>query len=92
MVQAGLNFSVVIAQGGSAYAWGSNDYGQLGVSDYSARYEPTRVCFPEGECISQIAVNELHSVLLRMRVKPMRPNTNHFGLSEDKSWVLLRIM
>ena len=60
MVQAGLNFSVVIAQGGSAYAWGSNDYGQLGVSDYSARYEPTRVCFPEGECISQIAVGSLH--------------------------------
>ena len=47
------------------FACGSNTFGQLGVSDLSPRYTPTKVRFPEpGIKIVQIAAGSYHSVAL----------------------------
>ncbi len=42
-VSAGDNFSVILTEAGEAYAWGYNNYGQLGIGEVTAPKIPTRV-------------------------------------------------
>ncbi|KJY65137.1 RCC1 repeat domain protein, 2 domains [Bifidobacterium polysaccharolyticum] len=41
-------FSVGVASDGNAYAWGNNNYGQLGTGDNKQQDRPTEVLKPEG--------------------------------------------
>ena len=43
MVSAGSDHTVAINADGTLWAWGSNEYGQLGLGDYSNRDVPTQV-------------------------------------------------
>nr|QOR60370.1 hypothetical protein [Bathycoccus sp. RCC716 virus 2] len=51
-----------LANDGTLYAWGSNNEGQLGVGDNTARYYPTVVPYT-GEAISKITAIHKHSLL-----------------------------
>lgn len=47
-VAAGNSHSMAITAGGKLYAWGNNDYGQLGLGYMRAVYTPVLVCLEEG--------------------------------------------
>lgn len=61
-MQGGVNFSIALTRGGKLYAWGGNQYGQLGDGTTSVRWVPTRVALPKGTTISSIAVGADHVV------------------------------
>lgn len=42
-VVSGTNFNIAIRDDGSLWSWGDNAYGQLGLSDNSPRFVPTRI-------------------------------------------------
>lgn len=46
-VSAGGTHSLGVLSDGSLWAWGDNEYGQLGLGDYTSRYAPTKV-WPKG--------------------------------------------
>lgn len=43
MVSCGLKFSVALSVQGEIYAWGENNYGQLGLGDYQLRVLPAKM-------------------------------------------------
>jgi len=47
-VAAADSYSMAITADGKLYAWGNNDYGQLGLGDMRAVYTPVLVCLEEG--------------------------------------------
>ena len=59
-VQGGLNFTVALTRAGEVYAWGGNQYGQLGDGTTSLRWKPTRVTLPKGVRVAAIAVGADH--------------------------------
>ena len=46
-VSAGTYHSLALGSDGNAYAWGYNNYGQLGDGTYTTRYTPVRVKTPD---------------------------------------------
>ncbi|KAF5305408.1 hypothetical protein FQR65_LT07734 [Abscondita terminalis] len=61
-IACGQNHSVALTSGGDIYAWGSNDYGQLGIGT-NTLYEPLPVLVAalSGTPISQIACGSNHT-------------------------------
>lgn len=43
---AGVDFSIVLKEDGTVWAWGKNDYGQLGIGMMEDQLEPQQVKFP----------------------------------------------
>ena len=56
--------SVVLMTDGHVYAFGSNNYGQLGVGDQIVRGCPTPVKVPAGISVVMVAAGSHHSALL----------------------------
>ncbi len=67
-VSAGSWHSLALGSDGNAYAWGYNNYGQLGDGTTTTRYTPVRVKQPEGAPVDftyvQISAGGLHSLAL----------------------------
>ena len=42
-VSAGCRYNIAVQQGGTAWAWGNNDYGQLGTNNNTSRSSPVSV-------------------------------------------------
>ncbi|MGL3150673.1 hypothetical protein ACSS7Z_09960 [Microbacterium sp. A82] len=61
-VSAGGEHSVAVTEDGTAYAWGNNQYGQLGDGTNRRRYVPVRVEMPDGVSITQVSAGGSHSV------------------------------
>lgn len=61
-VAAGTGHSLLIDAGGKVWAWGTNDYGQLGNSSTTSSNIPVSVYDLEGIC--QVATGDTHSVAL----------------------------
>ncbi|WP_416518120.1 InlB B-repeat-containing protein [Bifidobacterium asteroides] len=61
-------FSVGVASDGKAYAWGNNNYGQLGTGDNKQRDKPTEVLKPEGAkedfTYTQISAGGAHTLAI----------------------------
>lgn len=49
--------ALALANDGTVWAWGLNDYGQLGDGTWNSRKDPELVHLPPGEHVTQIAVN-----------------------------------
>lgn len=47
-IEAGYNHTLALKLDGTAWAWGRNEYGQLGLGDQSNRNEPTQIVLPDG--------------------------------------------
>jgi alpha-tubulin suppressor-like RCC1 family protein len=68
-IAAGNNHSLALMEDGTLYAWGSNDYGQLGIGnkdDHTVPYQvhgPGNVDYLSG--ITAVAAGEHHSMALR---------------------------
>ncbi|KAJ3126053.1 putative E3 ubiquitin-protein ligase herc4 [Nowakowskiella sp. JEL0407] len=64
-VYCGNNYFLVQTESGNLYTWGSNEYGQLGVGDFSFRSVPTKIDFPANvysSSITSISVGEYFAV------------------------------
>lgn len=59
-VSAGTNFSVALGSDGNAYAWGRNQFGELGVGDTNSRSLPTRVSLPAGVTLTALSAGSSH--------------------------------
>lgn len=62
---AGLNHTVVrLEANGEVYAWGSNEYGQLGVDGDDPHPHPVRVPLPAGVRAARISAGSTHTAIL----------------------------
>ena len=61
-IDAGMHFSIALAESGSVYAWGWNACGQLGLVDRDDRSAPTRVPVISG--VRTVAAGQAHAVAL----------------------------
>ena len=59
-VAAGNDHTVLVAEDGSLFACGYNDYGQLGTGDTASRFAPTRVAALSAP-VRQVAVGTIHT-------------------------------
>ncbi|WP_161522255.1 RCC1 domain-containing protein [Bifidobacterium xylocopae] len=57
-VSAGYAHSLAIGSDGNTYAWGSNDYGQLGDGSRIGSYIPVRVRTPAGVRFTQVSASD----------------------------------
>jgi alpha-tubulin suppressor-like RCC1 family protein len=58
-VAAGESAAYALAAAGTLYAWGANDFGQLGVGDTDPRLIPTPVIAPSGYRFTSIDADGL---------------------------------
>ncbi len=66
-IQAGQNHTVIVDDEASLWAWGSNDYGQLGLGDFVKRTVPTLVELKKNNVkvgVASIAVGQNHTALV----------------------------
>ncbi len=61
-VEGGVNFTVALTRDGKLYAWGGNQYGQLGDGTTKLRWEPTQVKLPHGVHAAGVAAGTDHVV------------------------------
>jgi alpha-tubulin suppressor-like RCC1 family protein len=59
-VSAGLNYSVALTTKGTMYAWGVNEFGNLGVKDTKNRNVPTRVRGLKNKKVWKISAGACH--------------------------------
>jgi alpha-tubulin suppressor-like RCC1 family protein len=64
-VAAGTGHSLAITTTGKLFAWGANDYGQLGVGDTALRGAPTAVPLPAGPGLSAVSAGTSFSLAVR---------------------------
>ncbi len=76
-IEAGENSSFLIENDGSLWAWGSNEFGQLGIGSTTSPYEllPTKVM----ENVSSVSAAWNHTVAIRMDGSLWAWGSNEFG-------------
>jgi alpha-tubulin suppressor-like RCC1 family protein len=83
-VVAGLSHSLALAGDGSVYAWGNNQFGQLGTGDLLERSAPTPVTgLPPGIPISAVAAGQYHSLALASNGTVYAWGRNDMGQTGD---------
>jgi alpha-tubulin suppressor-like RCC1 family protein len=79
-VSAGWEYSLALGSDGSAWAWGGNEYGQLGTGKpgdastpcYTCHSDiPVRVTMPAGVTFTSVSAGAYHSLALQGRVIPL---------------------
>jgi alpha-tubulin suppressor-like RCC1 family protein len=80
-VAAGGNHSLAVKADGTAWAWGQNDYGQLGNNSTAYRTVPVPVQFPSGNSSPVVSVSGgwLHSAALKADGTLWAWGANDFG-------------
>jgi alpha-tubulin suppressor-like RCC1 family protein len=80
-IAAAENHSLCTTSDGSIYAWGSNQFGQLGTSkiETSVALAPVRVASLKGEFITHVAAGDRHSVALTRDGHVCCFGDNNFG-------------
>ncbi len=63
-IAAGYDHALALTEDGEVYTWGSNDYGQLGISTDSSVKTPTKITIGAQETIVSIAAGEKFSLAL----------------------------
>ncbi|MGY1551577.1 RCC1 domain-containing protein [Microbacterium sp. A588] len=82
-MSAGDSHSVALAKNGTAYAWGSNRYGQLGDDKFTNSSVPVRVEMPAGATVTQVSAGDSHSVALAKNGTAYAWGSNYFGQRGD---------
>lgn len=78
-VAAGRDHSLALDENGDAWAWGRNEYGQLGNGTTTDRSIPIRVNMPAGVTFAQIAGGQDHSLALDENGHAWAWGRNYFG-------------
>jgi alpha-tubulin suppressor-like RCC1 family protein len=78
-VQGGINFTVALTADGALYAWGGNQYGQLGDGSTTIRREPAPVALPGHAKVSAIAAGTDHVLALTRDRQVLAWGRNHRG-------------
>jgi alpha-tubulin suppressor-like RCC1 family protein len=63
-VSPGATHTIALTSDGSLWAWGSNEYGQLGQGDQTSRPDPTPIAALAAARIMAIAVADYHNIAL----------------------------
>jgi alpha-tubulin suppressor-like RCC1 family protein len=86
-VFAGADFSFAIASDGTAYAWGRNAQGQLGLGHTNEVFSPALLQLPNGNSLRQISAGTLHSTALAQSGKIFcwGYNSGFLGLGDDQT-------
>ncbi len=61
---AGSGFSAAVTSSGADYAWGLNDFGQLGDATTTTRLSPVAVAVPNGAYVKSASAGGQHQLLL----------------------------
>jgi len=81
---AGWGHSLMIDQTDSkAWAWGLNNYGQLGVGDTTDRYSPEEIALGAGRRFRKIDAGDEHTITLDQRGKVWTWGSNAYGQLGD---------
>lgn len=89
-VSAGEKHTVALKSDGSVYAWGNNDFGQLGDNTTTgARYTPVRVKGPGGsgflDCVVSVSTSWNHNVAVKMDGSVWAWGDNFYGQLGDNT-------
>ncbi len=82
-VAVGLDFALAVTSDGGLWAWGGNEYGQLGDGTTASRLHPQRVELPRGVHVVSAAAAKYHSVVVTSKGKVYAWGRNHFGQLGD---------
>lgn len=82
-IQGGAFHAVAYDTDGNAWAWGANDYGQLGNNTTMVSNGPVAVSMPEGSTFTTNEVGDLHSVTLDRRGNAWAWGNNLYGQLGD---------
>ena len=63
-ISCGYDHTLALSESGKLYAWGYNNYGQLGLGDVIDIFEPMTIEMPGNIFIKQISCGRAHSLLL----------------------------
>jgi alpha-tubulin suppressor-like RCC1 family protein len=80
-VSVGTNYSLALASNGSVFAWGQNNYGQLGDGTTTNRLLPVQI--PSLNGIVAISAGATHALALRFDGKVYAWGRNHLGQLGD---------
>jgi alpha-tubulin suppressor-like RCC1 family protein len=84
-VAAGPSYSLALASNGTVFAWGLNNYGQLGDGTFTNRSLPTLI--PGLSGIVAIAAGATHALALRYDGKVYAWGRNHLGQLGDETQI-----
>lgn len=64
LIKSGSDFSLALAECVKVYAWGNNQYGQLGLGDTIEKHSPAQIVFPEDKKITSLYVDDAASLAI----------------------------
>ena len=79
----GTFHSVGMTTSGQVYAWGLNDYGQLGDGTTANKPIPTLISFPAGETIKDVVAGQYHSFAVTTTGRVYAWGRNDYGQLGD---------
>ena len=82
-VSAGSNHSLALGSDGNAYAWGYNNYGQLGDGTYNNLYTPVMVGKPADFAYVQVSAGGSHSLAVGSDGYAYAWGSNYYGQLGD---------
>ena len=86
-VFAGQYHTFAVTTNGRVYAWGRNDYGQLGDGTKTNRSTPTLISFPAGETIRNVVAEQEHSLAVTTTGRVYAWGRNNSGQLGDNTLV-----
>ncbi|PST47864.1 hypothetical protein COO72_10925 [Bifidobacterium callitrichos] len=95
-VSAGNLYSLAIGDDGNTYAWGNNNYGQLGNDSIDESHVPVKVTMPEGvKTFTQVSAGHYHSLAIGDDGNTYAWGNNYYGQlgnnSTDESHVPVKV-
>jgi uncharacterized repeat protein (TIGR02543 family) len=84
-VFAGQYHTFVVTSNGRVYAWGFNNYGQLGDGTLVDNSTPTLISFPVGETIRNVVADQDHSLAVTTTGRVYSWGRNNFGQLGDNT-------
>ncbi len=82
-VAVGADFALAVTADGSLWAWGGNEYGQLGDGTTASRSHPERVALPPGVRVVAASAATYHTLVVTTKGKVYAWGRNHFGQLGD---------
>jgi alpha-tubulin suppressor-like RCC1 family protein len=87
-IAAGNDFSLLLKNDGTVWAFGSNNYGQLGLGNTSSRYNPVQV--PLSGTVTAVSAGGYHSLALKSDGTVLAWGRNDYGQLGDGSSTINR--
>ena len=78
-VNAGEDYTMIIAEDGTVFACGWNGYGQLGLGDTTNRNTFTEVTLPDGKVAKQLISGQFHTMVIAQDGTVFACGLNYYG-------------